>query len=81
MDTKKWMKIENVDASGLDLLDKMLIFDPSKHISAKACLQHPDFDVGTIRTDITPLALHIEFATKYYEHNEFTHNLDLLIHL
>lgn len=29
---------------GMDLLEKMLIYDPAKRISAKAALNHPYFD-------------------------------------
>lgn len=33
-----------LDANGIDLLGKMLVFDPAKRISAKAALTHPWFD-------------------------------------
>ena len=31
-------------ADGFDLLEKMLIYDPNKRISAKKALEHPYFD-------------------------------------
>ena len=34
----------HVDDHGLDLLAQMLIYDPSKRISAKAAIVHPYFD-------------------------------------
>jgi cyclin-dependent kinase 2 len=34
----------SLDADGLDLLAKMLIYEPSKRISAKAALSHPYFE-------------------------------------
>jgi serine/threonine protein kinase len=34
----------NLDANGLDLLSKMVVYDPCKRISAKAALNHPYFD-------------------------------------
>merc|ERR1739842_159764 len=34
----------HLDQNGIDLLDKMLVYDPSKRISAKQALQHPYFD-------------------------------------
>lgn len=34
----------HLDSLGLDLLDKMLVYDPVKRISAKQALQHPYFD-------------------------------------
>jgi serine/threonine protein kinase len=33
-----------LDAAGCDLLAKMLVYQPSKRISAKAALLHPFFD-------------------------------------
>ena len=33
-----------LDAQGVDLLSRMLVYQPSKRISAKAALQHPWFD-------------------------------------
>lgn len=37
-------KLKNLDANGIDLLQKMLIYDPIRRISAKAILLHPYFD-------------------------------------
>ena len=34
----------NLDANGLDLLSKMILYDPCRRISAKAALNHPYFD-------------------------------------
>nr|CAD7434195.1 unnamed protein product [Timema monikensis] len=36
--------IKNIDKDGIDLLQKMLIYDPVKRISAKAALIHPYFE-------------------------------------
>nr|XP_009510322.1 PREDICTED: glycogen synthase kinase-3 beta isoform X2 [Phalacrocorax carbo] len=36
--------VKNLDEDGLDLLSKMLIYDPSKRISGKMALNHPYFD-------------------------------------
>ena len=36
--------MKKIEASGLDLLEKMLIYDPAKRISAKKALLHPYFD-------------------------------------
>lgn len=36
--------VKNIDENGLDLLQKMLIYDPAARISAKAALNHPYFD-------------------------------------
>merc|ERR1712154_489220 len=41
-----------LDKNGLDLLDRMLIYDPSKRISAKQALQHP-----YLMTWINPICL------------------------
>ncbi|XP_033607291.1 cyclin-dependent kinase 1 isoform X2 [Cryptotermes secundus] len=38
-------QVRNIDEDGLDLLQKMLIYDPLSRISAKAALLHPFFDV------------------------------------
>jgi len=35
---------EYIDKDGLDLLEKMLMYDPSKRISAKSAVNHPYFD-------------------------------------
>jgi|TARA_B110000208_G_scaffold182121_1_gene233531 serine/threonine protein kinase len=35
---------ETLDAAGIDLLDKMMIYDPCQRISAKAAIAHPWFD-------------------------------------
>lgn len=37
-------QVKNLDESGLDLLMKMLVYDPVHRISAKRILQHPYFD-------------------------------------
>jgi cyclin-dependent kinase 1 len=36
--------VKQLDNVGLDLLEKTLIYDPAKRISAKALLVHPYFD-------------------------------------
>ncbi|THU42861.1 hypothetical protein C4D60_Mb00t00530 [Musa balbisiana] len=36
--------VPNLDADGLDLLSKMLQYQPSKRISAKRAMEHPYFD-------------------------------------
>ncbi|XP_075697267.1 cyclin-dependent kinase 1 isoform X2 [Rhinoderma darwinii] len=36
--------VKNIDKDGLDLISKMLIYDPIKRISAKCALLHPYFD-------------------------------------
>lgn len=36
--------VKNLDSLGLDLLSQMLIYDPSKRITAGAALSHPYFD-------------------------------------
>jgi len=33
----------NLDPAGLDLLNRMLVYDPCERISAKAALTHPYF--------------------------------------
>ncbi|XP_027318272.1 cyclin-dependent kinase 1 [Anas acuta] len=37
-------QVKNLDENGLDLLSKMLIYDPAKRISGKMALNHPYFD-------------------------------------
>ena len=34
----------NLDGNGLDLLSRMIVYDPCRRISAKAALNHPFFD-------------------------------------
>ena len=34
----------NLDENGLDLLSRMIVYDPYKRISAKQALNHPYFD-------------------------------------
>ena len=36
--------MKKIEPAGLDLLEAMLIYDPSKRISAKKALLHPYFD-------------------------------------
>ena len=36
--------MKKIEPAGLDLLEKMLIYDPAKRISAKKALLHPYFD-------------------------------------
>ncbi|OMP12326.1 hypothetical protein COLO4_03303 [Corchorus olitorius] len=36
--------VPNLDKNGLDLLEQMLQYDPSKRISAKKAMEHPYFD-------------------------------------
>ena len=38
--------VPELDADGVDLLTRMLIYDPSKRITAKEALRHPYFDSG-----------------------------------
>ncbi|KAM7305265.1 cyclin-dependent kinase 1 [Ixodes scapularis] len=33
--------LKNMDDDGIDLLEKMLVYDPVRRISAKDCLDHP----------------------------------------
>lgn len=43
--------VPQMDEVGLDLLEKMLIYNPAKRISAKAALDHPyfnDLDLSTL---------------------------------
>lgn len=36
--------VPSLDANGIDLLDQMLVYDPSRRISAKRALIHPYFN-------------------------------------
>lgn len=36
--------VPTLDAAGMDLLAKMLAYEPAKRISARAALSHPFFD-------------------------------------
>lgn len=36
--------VKNLDKNGIDLLTKMLIYDPPKRISARQAMTHPYFD-------------------------------------
>ncbi|XP_077999168.1 cyclin-dependent kinase 1-like [Glandiceps talaboti] len=36
--------VKNLDEDGMDLLQKMLIYDPARRLSAKAALKHPYFE-------------------------------------
>ena len=36
--------VKNLDANGLDLLSKMLVYDPAKRVSGKMALNHPYFN-------------------------------------
>jgi serine/threonine protein kinase len=36
--------VPTLDPLGVDLLSKMLVYQPSKRISAKAAMEHPWFD-------------------------------------
>ena len=44
-----------LDNDGIDLLSKMLIFDPGKRLSAKRALEHPYFD--EIRNSMGPIVV------------------------
>ncbi|KAJ5066846.1 hypothetical protein M0811_03190 [Anaeramoeba ignava] len=41
---KERLKDDPIDEVGLDLVEKMLVYDPKKRISIKQALQHPYFD-------------------------------------
>lgn len=36
--------LKGLDSDALDLLEKMLVYDPTQRISAKAAMNHPYFD-------------------------------------
>ena len=36
--------VPDLEDSGIDLLEKMLVYEPGKRISAIKCLEHPFFD-------------------------------------
>lgn len=36
--------VKQLDSSGLDILEKMLVYDPTMRVSAKVALKHPFFD-------------------------------------
>jgi serine/threonine protein kinase len=40
---RSWLPIHLIDDQGLDLLCKMLEYEPSKRITARQSLQHPYF--------------------------------------
>lgn len=43
IDPRDYIREESIDDQGLDLLKKMLVYEPSRRITAKQALQHPYF--------------------------------------
>lgn len=45
-------QLKNMDDKGIDLLRKMLVYDPKKRINARDALKHPYFDDVKLEVDL-----------------------------
>jgi|TARA_B110000285_G_C14713286_1_gene418795 serine/threonine protein kinase len=40
---RQWISAEAIDDAGIDLLERMLVYEPSQRITARQALAHPYF--------------------------------------
>ena len=40
---RQWITADAIDDAGIDLLERMLVYEPSQRITARQALQHPYF--------------------------------------
>lgn len=65
--TKTIKELKNADPQAIDLLQKMLVYEPSKRISAREALKHPYFDeVNAIAAQQKAAKLQYEVGSSLY---------------
>lgn len=64
--------ITQLDGLGLDLLTKMLVYDPAKRISAKQALLHPYFNDLKLSTTITSFPFSEEIKSTNNDNNNLS---------